>query len=301
MAAWTGTFGSSTERGLSLVQRVNGLPETGTVDARHRPGPRPDGERLLFVSTPAPAGTIVQIGREGGREAGPQLVDRRRASGLGGADGIFGTRTQAVRGVSEAKGLPVTGSSTPPPKMSHSSQPAAATPTHAPPSSGVRRTAHGSAGPTVSTCSRRSWRPAWSPRRGRRVFGEEEYNALVIYQRINGLRADRGRRRSDGPPDGPDQLGRWQHRQAAARRPPGTPSSTSGGAGGRAAEGPDQGGDLRSRGGRRPVRIGDRRGGASSTRRAACRVTGKVDQATPTPPRRRRSRAPLRPRRCTIR
>ena len=46
-----GTFGSSTHRGVTLVQRVNGLPETGVVDARHGACPRSDGERLLSVGS----------------------------------------------------------------------------------------------------------------------------------------------------------------------------------------------------------------------------------------------------------
>ncbi len=105
-----GTFGPSTERAVKLVQRVNGLPETGVVDVR-------TGQVLGLTgsasspSTPAPAGTVVQYGAQGSAvKRVQQLLIAAGTPVAGGADGIFGIRTrQAVRTFQQARGLPVTG------------------------------------------------------------------------------------------------------------------------------------------------------------------------------------------------
>ena len=59
-----GTFGSSTHRAVTLVQRVNGLPETGVVDAATASVLGLTGS-ASSPSTPAPAGTVVQLGASG--------------------------------------------------------------------------------------------------------------------------------------------------------------------------------------------------------------------------------------------
>ncbi len=106
-----GTFGPSTHRGVTLVQRVNGLPETGVVDAATA--------RVLGLtgsasspSTPAPAGTVVQLGATGtGVQRVQQLLIKAGINVVGGADGVFGPQTRrAVTAFQSSHGLPQTGS-----------------------------------------------------------------------------------------------------------------------------------------------------------------------------------------------
>ena len=111
-----GTFGPSTHRGVTLVQRVNGLPETGVVDAATA--------RVLGLtgsasspSTPAPAGTVVQLGATGAAvQRVQQLLIKAGINVVGGADGVFGPQTR--RSVSAFQGCtdcPRPGASTRPP------------------------------------------------------------------------------------------------------------------------------------------------------------------------------------------
>ena len=89
-----GIFGPATERAVKLVQRVNGLPETGVVDARTAQVLGLAGT-ASSPSTPAPAGTVVQYGAQGA--AVKRIQQLLIAAGIpvaGGADGIFGVRTR---------------------------------------------------------------------------------------------------------------------------------------------------------------------------------------------------------------
>ena len=105
-----GVYGPATEYAVTLVQRVNGLPETGVVTERVAEilgltGP------ASTPSAPAPAGTVLQYGARGDAVARVQrLLIKAGVTVVGGADGIFGTYTrQAVRTFQEANGLAVTG------------------------------------------------------------------------------------------------------------------------------------------------------------------------------------------------
>ena len=98
-----GTFGSSTHRGVTLVQRVNGLPETGVVDAATASVLGLTGS-ASSPSTPAPAGTVVQLGATGAAvQRVQQLLIKSGVNVVGGADGVFGPQTRrAVSCVPEA-------------------------------------------------------------------------------------------------------------------------------------------------------------------------------------------------------
>ncbi len=117
-----GTFGPSTHRGVTLVQRVNGLPETGVVDAATASALGLTGS-ASSPSTPAPAGTVAPQATApsyvglGFGSTGPvvtKLQQALMATGLvvrGGADGIFGQHTRrALRVVYQrVNGLQQTG------------------------------------------------------------------------------------------------------------------------------------------------------------------------------------------------
>lgn len=111
-----GVFGPSTRSSLIVFQRVNGLPQTGKVDAA--------SARILGLGTPAAASsagsaapsTSPSTGFAAYDERGPRVVTLQTAlmnAGItvpGGADGVFGSGTAgAVMKFQRAKGLSVTG------------------------------------------------------------------------------------------------------------------------------------------------------------------------------------------------
>lgn len=191
-----GTYGPSTERAVKLVQRVNGLPETGVVDARTAQVLGLAGG-ASSPSTPAPAGTVVQYGAHGA--AVKRIQQMLIAAGVGvrgGADGIFGSHTRAsVRAFQQSKGLPVTGAVD---AATDAALVAASggggggggTPSTPAPSGyvGLRR---GSVGPAVKAVQQAIMSTGLYLRGGADgVFGQGTHNALVLYQRVNGLNAN---------------------------------------------------------------------------------------------------------------
>jgi peptidoglycan hydrolase-like protein with peptidoglycan-binding domain len=188
-----GTFGLSTERAVKLVQRVNGLPETGVVDARTAQALGITGS-ASSPSTPAPAGTVVQYGAQGA--AVKRIQQMLIAAGIrvvGGADGIFGSNTRAaVRTFQQAKGLAVTGkvdAATDAALVAASSGGGGAP---APsPVAGYVGLRMGSVGPAVKKVQEAIMATGLYLRGGADgVFGQGTHNALVIYQQVNGLNAN---------------------------------------------------------------------------------------------------------------
>ena len=106
-----GTFGPSTRRGVTLVQRVNGLPETGVVDAATARVLGLTGSASSPSATPAPAGTVVQLGASGAAvKRVQQLLIKAGVTVVGGADGVFGPQTRrAVSAFQRLHGLSQTG------------------------------------------------------------------------------------------------------------------------------------------------------------------------------------------------
>ncbi len=183
-----GTFGPSTEHAVKMVQRVNGLSETGVVDERTA--------SVLGVGnasspeTPAPAGSVLQYGSRGeGVKRIQQLLMQSGITVNGGADGIFGLATQrAVRTFQQAKGLPVTG------QVDAATdaalvQAAAAGGGNAPaPSGGIVGLRLGSTGDGVRKVQQALMDTGMTLRGGADgIFGQATHNALVAYQRVNGL------------------------------------------------------------------------------------------------------------------
>ena len=184
-----GMFGSSTERAVELVQRVNGLPETGVVDARTAQVLGLTGS-ASSPTTPAPAGPVVQYGARGA--AVKRIQQLLIAVGLpmaGGADGIFGGHTRwAVRTFQQSHGLRVTGvvdAATDAALVAAAGGTPSPTP---PPTSGYVGLRLGSIGPAVKAVQQAIMATGLYLRGGADgVFGRGTYNALVIYQRTNGL------------------------------------------------------------------------------------------------------------------
>jgi peptidoglycan hydrolase-like protein with peptidoglycan-binding domain len=104
-----GMFGPSTERAVTLVQRVNGLPETGSVDTATA------GVLGLTGSasspTPSPAGAVLAIGSTGRPVTRMQQMLITAGINLpGGADGVFGPQTRrAVESFQRLHNLSQTG------------------------------------------------------------------------------------------------------------------------------------------------------------------------------------------------
>jgi peptidoglycan hydrolase-like protein with peptidoglycan-binding domain len=186
-----GTFGSSTQRGVRLVQRVNGLPETGVVDAATA--------RVLGLtgsasspSAPAPAGTVVQVGATGASVRRiQQLLIKAGVNVVGGADGVFGPQTRrSVAAFQALHGLPQTGrvdAATDAALAKAANRPATPTP---PPtvSSGYVGLRAGSTGPAVVKLQQAIIATGLVVRGGADgVFGRQTRAALAIYQRVNGL------------------------------------------------------------------------------------------------------------------
>lgn len=138
-----GTFGARTARAVSAVQKVNGLPQTGVVDAKTAAllGGVP-GVAAPAASAPSPsAGVSGAAGYATYDEQGARTVALQRAlmnAGMalrGGADGKFGSGTlAAIIDFQRARGLAVTGKvdSATAAALGLSPMPKPATPTYAP-------------------------------------------------------------------------------------------------------------------------------------------------------------------------
>lgn len=191
-----GVFGASTERAVVLVQRVNGLPETGVVTEQVAAILGLTGSAST-PSTPAPAGSVLQYGSTGDAVRRVQrLLIQAGIRVVGGADGIFGLNTQrAVRTFQQSRGLAVTGqvdaatdaalAVTAPsggaPAVVTPGAPAAA----ASPYVGLRI---GSTGPNVRRVQEAILATGIHLRGGADgIFGHSTQNGLVRYQRWKGL------------------------------------------------------------------------------------------------------------------
>ena len=183
-----GTFGPSTHRGVTLVQRVNGLPETGVVDAATA--------RVLGLtgsasspSTPAPAGPVVQLGASGAAvQRVQQLLIKSGINVVGGADGVFGPQTRrSVSAFQQLHGLPQTGSvdaATDAALVKAASRGG----TPAPTTSSYVGLRVGSTGPAVTKLQQAIIATGLVVRGGADgVFGQQTRSAVLIYQRVNGL------------------------------------------------------------------------------------------------------------------
>lgn len=183
-----GTFGPSTEHAVKMVQRVNGLSETGVVDERTA-GVLGLGN-ASSPETPAPAGSVLQYGSRGdGVKRVQTLLMQAGITVNGGADGIFGLATQrAVRTFQQAKGLPVTGqvdAATDAALVQAASAGGGSTPA---PTSGVVGLRLGSTGDGVRQVQQALIATGMTLRGGADgIFGQATHNALVAYQRVNGL------------------------------------------------------------------------------------------------------------------
>lgn len=190
-----GTFGPSTERAVKLVQRVNGLPETGVVDARTAQVLGVASGGASSPTTPAPAGTIVQYGAQGAAvKRVQQLLIKAGINVRGGADGVFGANTRSsVRSFQQATGLPVTGvvdAKTDAALVAAAGGTTPTAPTTPAPSTyvGLRM---GSVGPAVKKVQQAIMATGMTLRGGADgVFGQGTHNALVLYQRTNGITAN---------------------------------------------------------------------------------------------------------------
>jgi peptidoglycan hydrolase-like protein with peptidoglycan-binding domain len=181
-----GTFGPSTHRGVSLVQRVNGLPETGIVDAATA--------RVLGLtgsasspSTPAPAGTVVQIGSTGSAVRRiQQLLIKAGITVVGGADGVFGPQTRrSVTAFQSLNGLRQTGVVD---AATNAALVKAASAGAAPSTSSYVGLRVGSTGSAVARLQQAMMATGLVVRGGADgIFGQYTRGAVLIYQRVNGL------------------------------------------------------------------------------------------------------------------
>ncbi len=182
-----GTFGSSTHRAVTLVQRVNGLPETGVVDAATASVLGLTGS-ASSPSTPAPAGTVVQLGASGAAvQRVQQLLIKAGVNVVGGADGVFGPQTRrAVTAFQGLHGLPQTGNvdtATDAALVTASAGSAAA-----PSTSSYVGLRVGSTGPAVTKLQQAIMATGLVVRGGADgVFGQQTRTAVLVYQRVNGL------------------------------------------------------------------------------------------------------------------
>ena len=192
-----GTFGPSTERAVKLVQRVNGLSETGVVDARTAQALGIRAGSASSSAAPAPAGPVVQLGSRGRAVSRvQQLLIKAGINVIGGADGLFGVNTRsAVRSFQRANGLSVTGvvdARTDASLVAATGGGAPTTPTTpaAPGSSVYVGLRLGSAGPAVKAVQRAIMATGMTLRGGADgVFGLATQRALTRYQGANGILA----------------------------------------------------------------------------------------------------------------
>lgn len=184
-----GTFGPSTEHAVKMVQRVNGLSETGVVDERTA--------SVLGVGnasspqTPAPTGSVLQYGSRGdGVKRIQQLLMKAGITVNGGADGIFGLATQrAVRTFQQAKGLAVTGQVDAATDAALVQAAAAGGGGSTPaPATGVVGVRLGSTGEGVRKVQQALMATGMTLRGGADgIFGQSTHTLLVAFQRVNGL------------------------------------------------------------------------------------------------------------------
>ena len=221
-----GMFGPSTERAVKLVQRVNGLPETGVVDARTAQALGLTGS-ASSPSTPAPAGTVVQYGAQGA--AVKRIQQLLIAAGVpvpGGADGIFGAQTRAaVRTFQQSKGLTVSGAvdAATDAALVAASGGGGGAPTTPPGDHGLRRAAHGFGRPGGEEGAGSDPRHGAVPprRRRRRLRPGDAQRARHLPARER-PQCERCRRRGDRSRDGSGEQRRqhgrrWQHRRRSDR------------------------------------------------------------------------------------
>jgi peptidoglycan hydrolase-like protein with peptidoglycan-binding domain len=196
-----GVFGPSTENAVILVQRVNGLPETGVVTEQVAAILGLTGSAST-PSTPAPAGTVPQYGSTGEavRRVQQLLIDAG-INVVGGADGIFGLNTQrAVRTFQQANGLSVTG------QVDSATDAAlvAAAANGGSSSGSASGSGSGSSSPSGSYVGMRIGSTGANVRRVQQaimasgiylrggadgIFGNSTHNGLVAYQKAKGLGA----------------------------------------------------------------------------------------------------------------
>lgn len=189
-----GVFGPSTEHAVKLVQRVNGLPESGVVTAEVAAILGLTGS-ASSPETPAPASPSAPQLRYGSRGAAVKRVQQQLiAAGIslyGGADGIFGLHTQrAVRQFQQAKGLKVTGvvdAATAKALNGGSTSSGGSAPAK-PPAVRVVGLRLGSTGPGVVKVQNAIMATGMYLRGGADgIFGSATYRAVAAYQRVNGL------------------------------------------------------------------------------------------------------------------
>ena len=183
-----GTFGPSTHRGVTLVQRVNGLPETGVVDAATAAVLGLSGS-ASSPATPAPAGAVVQLGASGASvQRIQQLLIKSGINVVGGADGVFGPQTKrSVSAFQGLNGLPQTGTvdAATDAALAKVAGGTAAAPTPSASYTGLRA---GSTGPAVTKLQQAIMATGLVVRGGADgIFGQHTRTAVLIYQRVNGL------------------------------------------------------------------------------------------------------------------
>jgi peptidoglycan hydrolase-like protein with peptidoglycan-binding domain len=183
-----GTFGASTHRGVTLVQRVNGLPETGVVDAATASVLGLTGS-ASSPSAPAPAGPVVQFGAIGAPvQRIQQLLIKAGINVVGGADGVFGPQTRgSVSAFQRLHGIPQTGTvdAATDAALVKAAGGAAASAT---PSSSYVGLRVGSTGPAVTKLQQAIMATGLVVGGGADgVFGQHTRRALLTYQRVNGL------------------------------------------------------------------------------------------------------------------
>ena len=184
-----GTFGRSTHRGVTLVQRVNGLPETGVVDAATAAVLGLAGS-ASSPSTPAPAGAVVQLGARGASvQRIQQLLIKAGINVIGGADGVFGPQTR--RSVSAFQGLHGLAQSGTVDAATDAALVKAAGGTTAAPTTPAKSYVGlrvGSTGAAVTRLQQAIMATGLVVRGGADgIFGQHTRTAVLIYQRVNGL------------------------------------------------------------------------------------------------------------------
>jgi peptidoglycan hydrolase-like protein with peptidoglycan-binding domain len=172
-----GVFGLATKNALILVQRTNGLPQTGVVDAATA--------RALKLTTSAPAPSL----RRGARGAAVKELQRAlMAKGIyvaGGADGIFGPATDAaLRLFQRRNGLQVTGTVD---QATSSALGLGRTPRPTAPTRfvGLRLGSRGDAVKALQRALMATGMTLYGGADG--IFGAATKNALMLFQRTNGL------------------------------------------------------------------------------------------------------------------
>ncbi len=207
---------------MTLVQRVNGLPETGVVDAATASVLGLTGS-ASSPSTPAPAGTVVQLGATGAAvKRVQQLLIKAGINVVGGADGVFGPQTRrAVSAFQGLHGLPQTGSvdAATDAALVKASGGAAA----APSTSSYVGLRVGSTGPAVTKLQQAIMATGLVVRGGADgIFGQQHAHRRAHLPAGQRTPADRHRRRGDGSHC--SACSRQPHRrEAAALRPVAVP------------------------------------------------------------------------------